>query len=148
MSEARKYLETIVRLYAMSWPPETVAASPAAYLLKHGRVWSPKVTPQDVRRGKARRCYVNAFELALANPGRYFYVEGYATSAIPVPHAWCVDRQGRVIDRTPYWEESTDYFGIKFTIKTLHAIQRITEGYGALAHWEHWDEVRALLTRG
>jgi hypothetical protein len=150
MSESRKYLETIVKLYAMSWPPETVAASPAAYLLAHGRVWGPRRTPRDVKRGEAKQCYVNAFHLAMDNPGRFYYVEGIGTpvNLFPVEHAWCVDRQGRVIDCTPYWEGSSDYFGVKINMRTVHAIQGITSGYSALAHWQHWDEVRALLTRG
>lgn len=29
----------------------------------------------------------------------------------------------------------------------LHAIQRITQGYGALQHWQHWDKVREALRR-
>ncbi len=146
MSEARKYLETILKLYRQNQPRRNVDASPAAYLIKHGQVWGPR-SPEPVKRGREKHCYVNAYKLALANPGEFSYVEGYATAVIPVEHAWNVDREGRVIDCTPHWEKATDYFGVEFSLPTLHAIQLITEGYGALPHWQHWDEVRALLTR-
>lgn len=144
MSESRKYLDTIVKLHARSMP-EAAMASPQAYQLKHGRVWGPQTMPNGVKRGKARHCYVNAYQLALRNPCRFFYVEGMAVSVCPVPHAWCVDKEGRVIDCTPHWQNATDYFGVKFTLRTLHAIQRITNGYGVFTYWEHWEKIRKKL---
>lgn len=143
MNESRLYLEMVVSLN-----PEAHANcnTTYGYLLQRSREWEAAPLAYEVERGQPKMCYVNAYQLAVRNPGRFFYVEGYANAVIPVEHAWCVDRKGRVIDPTPYWEDGKDYFGVKFNLSTLHAIQRITKGYGALAHWEHWRDVRPILT--
>lgn len=144
MNGSRQYLELV-----RSMNPEAHANSGTSYgyLLEHGQEWEASPLPEDIEQGDPKMCFVNAYNLARRNPGRLFYVEGYATAVIPTDHAWCVDRQGRVVDNTPYWEDGHDYFGVKFTLTTLNAIQRITQGYGALVHWEHWEEVRGLLIR-
>lgn len=142
MNQSRAYLEMIVALQPHA---HAGAGTSHGYLLEHGQEWEAAPLPAEVEQGEPKMCYVNAYRLAAHNPGRFFYVEGYATAMIPTEHAWCVDRQGRVIDCTPHWEKGRDYFGVKFNISTLHAIQRITKGYGALAHWEHWGDVRKVL---
>jgi hypothetical protein len=60
------------------------------------------------------------------NPDKYSYVEGYAMGVIPVHHAWCVDKDGNVIDTT--WSATervpgtmrakvgTWYFGVEFDL--------------------------------
>lgn len=141
-NQSRLYLRMITGLNP---EPHANCGTSHSYILQHAQEWGPRIHPKDVEEGDPRGCFLNAYKLAARNPGRFFYVEGFATAVIPTEHAWCVDRQGRVIDCTPYWEDGRDYFGVKFTMPTLHAIQRITQGYGALVHWEHWDEVRTVL---
>jgi hypothetical protein len=140
MNESRHYIEMCQSL--ARHPNSTYA-----YLLDHGQEWGPVIAPADVKPGPPKHCYQNSYRLAAHHPGRFFYVEGYALGVIPVPHAWCVDRAGRVIDCT--WEPleiGADYFGVKFHMPTLHAVQRITGSYSVLAHWEHWNDIRAALT--
>lgn len=69
--------------------------------------------PRGVKPGKPKYCY---------NKG-YTYVEGYASGLMCAPHAWCVNRFGRVIDPTwfpLYWDrdgfEGIYYFGVKMSI--------------------------------
>jgi hypothetical protein len=65
-----------------------------------------------VKRGKQKACFENAGQLALAG---WPYAEGYAVRpslGIPLPHAWVLDGEGRVVD--PTWEhpETCHYMGI------------------------------------
>jgi len=58
------------------------------------------------RRGPERRCFSNAFDLALQHYPELDYVEGFATTGlIGVHHAWCATPDGRVVD--PTWREVT-----------------------------------------
>lgn len=147
MNASREYLEMMISLN-----PKAHADSGTAhgYLFEHGKDCGPQhAPPEDIElpSREPKMCYVNAYLLADRHPERFSYVEGYAIAIIPVQHAWCMDRQGHVIDPTPHWGKGKDYFGIEFSLPTLHAIQRITHGYGALAHWEHWEAIRKLLVK-
>ena len=99
MNASREYLELVVSLQ-----PDAHADCGTAhgYLLQHGQEWGPHIArPEDVKPGEMKGCFVNAYQLAIRNPRRFFYVEGYAMAVIPTEHAWCVDRAGNVIDNTP-----------------------------------------------
>lgn len=73
--------------------------------------------PEGQRLGRPKLCYWNAYELALGEPS-LTYVEGYAATArvggVPIFHAWCCDRDGRVIDPTWRFVRNAEagYFGI------------------------------------
>jgi len=47
---------------------------------------------------RPHQCYLNAMTLAMWSRGRLRYVEGVACGSIP--HAWCVDASGRIVDPT------------------------------------------------
>jgi hypothetical protein len=69
--------------------------------------------PRGVRKGQLGRCFKNAADLVLRTTG-LIYCEGYAECAIPVLHAWALDRRGRVIETT--WpEHGLSYYGIAFS---------------------------------
>lgn len=75
-------------------------------------------------RGPAKQCYKNATQLALDCP-ELTYVEGVAQGgALLIPHAWCIDPEGRVIEATwpvpgqAYWGAAYDTeFLILWTLK-------------------------------
>lgn len=88
------------------------------FFLKHGRSFMPRPFPSKYRkwRGKPKACLYNAVELALSS--ELDYVEGYALPAkglqLPMPHAWCVDGGGKVIDPTWHKVVGLEYFGLAF----------------------------------
>lgn len=64
--------------------------------------------------GPIKHCYMNAFMAAVENEG-WSYVEGYAHNIIPVPHAWCLDEKGIVVETT--WESvGTEYYGVPLSL--------------------------------
>lgn len=79
-------------------------------IITYGTAFEPARLPADVSPGRDRCCALNSFELARAKPELYTYYEGFATRSTgsrwpiqhrsPIQHAWCVDRLGRVVDRT------------------------------------------------
>lgn len=94
--------------------------------------------PDDVPDGPPKQCYVNAAMLALVNPEKYTYVEGYACSddlGIVMSHAWVVDYEGRIIDNT--WgslaspPSGVSYYGIKFSTEYLEMRWSRTKNYFA-----------------
>lgn len=110
---------------------------PMDFILAHGRHWTPASFPVGrYPLGFEKECYRNAANLAFDHV-ELTYVEGYATSMLPVEHAWCIDDQGRVVDNT--WTDGragVEYFGVAFNTKFLreHVYHRerygLIEGYG------------------
>lgn len=90
-----------------------------AYILHRGVLFEAAALPADVAKGTKRECYRNAGELALAEPEKYAYVEGYAHSVLAVSHAWCVTRDGQVVD--PTWDDAKQcaYVGIPMATEFL-----------------------------
>lgn len=87
-------------------------------------------------RGQAKKCYANAWDLAMGNPLEYTYVEGFAVPegiGIPLEHAWVIDRQGFVVDNT--WDGGVEYFGIPMKLSAVTEIIMEKETYGVLT----WD---------
>lgn len=94
----------------------------AKLAFEFGRRWKNAELPHDVKEGQPNRCYPQARALALAQPERFTYVEGYAFHQVPVPihHAWCVDEYGNVADPTWVYAEQALYCGIAFAYDALH----------------------------
>jgi hypothetical protein len=145
---ARAYCATLVRAF-----PGTAVARFHGLLLAHAEpgVWAP--LPKGVRRGKPKHCYGNAFRLMLDRPD-LTYCEGIGSNFIQTMHAWCVDRDGRVIDPTwkpdPLLGTSPEYFGIRlrraWVIRTT--IERRQYGIHEFLLGTSPDEWRADDDRG
>jgi len=106
--------------------------SPYHLLAQYGKLWAPTIKPDSVGYGKMGECFSNA--LHLAHEEGLTYVEGYATTVIPMHHAWCVDSAGNVID--PTWRAlGSSYFGIPFDIVYARVTAVKTGIYSIL--WNH-----------
>lgn len=85
-----------------------------ALLIKYGRNWPSRPLSRGVKLGPEGNCYQNAYYLALKNR-KFTYVEGLANYC---EHAWCVDREGKVVE--PTWSKDlrigNEYFGIAFNL--------------------------------
>jgi hypothetical protein len=74
--------------------------SSAELLLANGHEWPFAPLPDHIKPGEKGECFRNATMLAIEHDD-LTYCEGMAINFLfPVEHAWCVDRQGRVIDNT------------------------------------------------
>ena len=104
-------------------------------VLKQGKFFTPETRPADVELGAKKECFSNAARLALER-SNLTYVEGYAMIndrlPLPIAHAWCVDKKGRVVYNT--WENpGVAYFGVPF--KTSYLAKKLSETgvYGILS---------------
>lgn len=118
--------------------------SPNALLLRHGVEY--KTRKPSPFQGTAQACYANSQFLVKRRKG-WRYVEGYAISAIPTEHAWCVDPEGNVID--PTWDDDhpVDYFGIAFDMKLVGQIRKLPGGrsFSVLWTWWKWQDIYPRL---
>jgi hypothetical protein len=92
-------------------------------IIAYGTAFEPARLPAGVSRGR------DPFELARAEPESYAYYEGFATRSTgprwpiqrrsPIPHAWCVDRLGRVVDRTWVAVTPLAYRGVPLSLDVI-----------------------------
>ena len=105
-------------------------------VLAHGRAFLDK-SPEAIRQGRIKACYENCYKMAIADES-LTYCEGYAwsnESLFLVPHAWLLDREGRVIEPTPIWSERAAhaaYFGIPFALEYVCDMVERNKEYGIL----------------
>lgn len=96
-----------------------------AFVLHRGILCKAAALPATVPMGEMRQCYRNAANLALSNPSKYTYVEGYGHNFITTQHAWCITRDGTVIDPTWKSPEACAYLGIPINYSFLvESLQR------------------------
>jgi len=111
------------------------------YLLLRGRLWNREDwrKPFGFAMMTPKQCFDNAYWLASSRVGLR-YVEGYATSVIPILHAWCVDGNDQVIDLTwrefSHTNEVPSYFGAVFPLATVKAC-RSARNCSVLQDWEN-----------
>jgi hypothetical protein len=80
--------------------------------------------------------------LAGASRGKLVYVEGFACGVIPVPHAWCADQNGNVVDPTwcgagsLYAKLGTEYHGVAFDIEFVRECKTKSGIFGVLENWK------------
>ena len=112
MNEAKRYLQMVAALRAENTSLERL-------ILTHGREWNWAPLAEGVRTGIPQACFRNAYMLATRRRD-LTYVEGYGCRIIPMYHAWCVTRDGVVIDPTwdalPREDRDPEYFGIPFRL--------------------------------
>lgn len=137
MTQSEQYLQRIVRLLkTRRYKRLNGYICVDDFILQHGKAMpvNGNLLPQGVERGPKGYCYFNAAELTRRDPCNFIYCEGYADGgAFPLLHAWCITRQGLVVD--PTWETGTDYFGVAFRAIYLRRRLKIQErdfNYGLL----------------
>lgn len=142
MQLKRKMLEE----YLSSWQKLMPKDQPslATYIYERGRFYDAAKLPKGVKRGKQGECFANAYRLARYND-ELTYVEGYATSIIPVHHAWCVDKRGRVIDNTWDKPETCAYYGVAMDIDAVSAFIVRNKVYGVLGNGVNIEELEKLV---
>lgn len=119
------------------------------FFARHGReMFAPEHLPPEYRewKGPMKQCFHNAANAAFHDRD-LIYCEGYASSIIPILHAWCLDPDGRVLELT--WSTpGQDYFGIPFRRNFLIE-QAIQNGkYGLVDRLENeFALVRGLYPR-
>jgi hypothetical protein len=139
-SVAREYCDLLARTYHNNFRG---SYTPIDYILKHGQSWGPRVFPDHIQQGPEHQCFKTSALLAIKHDNLR-YVEGFATSVIPMPHAWLVDSDGNVID--PTWDKTygDDYFGVEIPTQTLLKVILKTDQYGVLS-FENWDKILKIL---
>lgn len=88
------------------------------FVLRYGVWYVPVPFPAGIRKGRYRYCFRNAAVLAIEQGQDYRYVEGYALDhkTGPAHHAWNIDPDGNLFDRT--WKNGgTAYLGVVFSPK-------------------------------
>jgi hypothetical protein len=106
-----------------------------AWVLEHGQFWDVGEVPDKIPAGKydeKKGCFGNAANLSFDYP-EYSYVEGYAMPGfinLPLPHAWVVDYEGKVIDTT--WDDGVAYYGVEFSREQLSEILLDSGTYGVI----------------
>lgn len=146
MSETENYLKQMVEFRkTMNLPnkkPHYLGAED--FVLREGRQY--EVDYSALNRygvGKMKHCYSNAFDLVSHHPDlNLTYIEGFASTVIPVLHAWVVDKDGLIADVT--WEMKdrkkefypTGYYGVAFSQKQCWEVMNKSGQYGLLDAWQ------------
>lgn len=102
-----------------------------SFILKHGRPFTTAALPEGIKRGQMGECFCNATQL-MWRRSDLIYCEGYAAGIIPVLHAWCVTKDGVVIDNTWDEPEKCGYFGIPFRREFVNRFTRRSGYYGLI----------------
>lgn len=149
------YLQQLAAFAAEHRSSDLKYASQEGLILSYGRLWTAQRRPKPYTAKMAyKACFGNAMHLAasswwLHDERQLTYVEGYAWGkTIPVLHAWCVDREGRVIDPTWKQEDVVEaaYFGIPFDWDWVREYIVTNGVYGVLGG--EWSNVVELLREG
>jgi hypothetical protein len=106
------------------------------FVLQNGQAF-PELSPHAGRyiQRPLKACFDNTFQMVSRSRGKLRYVEGYAMCGFfPVHHAWAIDEDERVIDRT--WSDpGTGYYGIIVPIDYVRNI-RTRDNVCVLDRWQ------------
>lgn len=121
------------------------------YLQKNGaKEFEAAKLPKEVVRGPKGECYANATQAMWHNPelGLQF-AEGFAyepNTGLHYQHAWCVDRNGKVVDPTWDHPEKCKYYGVVYDKKPYVAFITKTKYYGVLGN--SFTNANRVMKRG
>lgn len=149
MDRLRNELERRVEAHAPLYRGlgELHYSCPEELVLVEGTEYRGAELPAGYERGRPKRCFANALELALAHP-ELSYCEGYAMRGdlpLAIYHAWCVDHEGRLVE--PTWETpdpSASYIGITFPVVL---VARSFFGRSFVGMIENFEQGHPLLRR-
>ena len=105
------------------------------FVLQNGREFIPAELPSGYELGEKKECFTNAIHLAVQKD--LVYVEGYCFQIIPFHHAWCVDRDGTLIEPTLEKPLDYEYFGVGFNSAWAMGHMMKRGYYGLLDDWEN-----------
>jgi hypothetical protein len=129
MNDLRRQLQRIADLYKKTAPADQIDRQRYEFVLAHGQDFKSGPLPSRFETGRPKKCYGNAVELALREP-TLFYAEGFAMSTrMPIPHAWCVDREGNVYDPTLEKPEDYQFFGVRLISEAVRELMEGELGY-------------------
>jgi hypothetical protein len=110
--------------------PMGVGTTIRSFMLDHGVACYMGEQSFAGPRQEPGMCYMNAYRAAAADRS-LTYVEGWChMGLIPIEHAWCIDRDGQVID--PTLREASGYFGIPFRWRYVQRTALRTGVYGVI----------------
>lgn len=124
-------------------PPGMAYWSVEDYILKEGRFFAPQPLPEGYMQRPMKACFYNSYRLAACANGALRFCEGYASgSLIPVHHAWCVDREDRVVD--PTWDEpGTAYLGVILDLDQVRDVAKRHDQFSVIDNWmDRWPLLR------
>jgi len=113
--ELENYVEMISRMQKDNTEGRDMKYGGTEHIVQElGQFDEAQPRPAGIKQGRMKECFKNAFDLMQDEPDEYTYVEGVAfpKGLIPVNHAWCVDRSGKVVDPTWKDSETTAYKGV------------------------------------
>lgn len=117
------------------------------FLLQHGQQY--EIGPRSFLGSRMTQgmCYMNASHVAFDDPSLK-YVEGMVCSyGIPIDHAWNVDHDGKVVDRTMDNHDGriSDYFGVEFNTEYVRKATLKNGCYGLLSFQHNRKTLPALV---
>jgi hypothetical protein len=137
LADLRGYLEMVAKVRSQMPKPDGFKFNGIEeFVLSEGRAWTAQPRPESVPMMTPKYCFDNSYRLAARSRGRLRYVEGFATSVIPMHHAWTVDSAGNVVDPTWEYKAETAYFGVEFPLKSVRAA-RGQDNTSVLSDWKH-----------
>ena len=110
----------------------------ASFCMSHGVLKTSSPLPKSINRGTTKLCFQNAGMLALAQPEKLTYCEGWAQMpahrGLTTYHAWCLDRNGNVVDPTWTHSRGHEYLGVPIKISALRKQILATKEWGFFPH--------------
>jgi hypothetical protein len=94
-----------------------VEACLSRLVAQEGEGFVGRELPTPYKRKQGKEYYSNAANLTLRRE-ELAYVEGFVIGPdppLPIPHAWCVDPEGGVVDVTLAVPERSIYLGVRFS---------------------------------
>ena len=114
-SNLEKHLVVVAEMLRKCTPVHQEFMSIQEFVLKHGKHYPARKTVENVPSSTPKECFKNALELAWSSI-EYTYCEGFiSVHGVPIQHAWCVNKNGLVVDPTIQTPKSDyEYFGVCF----------------------------------